>query len=196
MATRKSTTKKVSAKKTARKKAVSKPKSPPPPTPKVAIVASLFNRDYVDSLIAKAAEILTEKEYSIILERVPGSFEIPLAVKKVIHSEKPDVVIAFGLIWQGATAHADLVASEVTHALMNLSLECDTPILHQVLSVETKAQAKARCSGKKLNRGTEAAEAAVFLIEGETPPPDLKYDPEMPPPPPKKVKGKKKGISL
>jgi 6,7-dimethyl-8-ribityllumazine synthase len=76
-------------------------------------------------------------------------------------------VIALGLIWQGRTRHAEEILHAVTDALMRISLETDVPVLHEVLAVRTEAEARARCLGKKLNRGREAAEAALSLLGGE-----------------------------
>ena len=129
---------------------------------KVCIVASLFNKQYVDALIDAATEVLSKQ--NVIIERVPGSFEIPLAVKKTIQKQSPDVVIAFGLIWEGKTAHAELIGSCVTNELMRLSVDFEIPILHQVLLVKDEEQAIERCFGEELNRGHEAAEAARYLL--------------------------------
>ena len=66
--------------------------------------------------------------------------------------------------------HADdleaLVWRAVTDALMRVSLETDVPVLHEVLAIKTEAEARARCMGTKLNRGREAAEAALALVVG------------------------------
>ncbi|MEM9445165.1 MAG: 6,7-dimethyl-8-ribityllumazine synthase [Verrucomicrobiota bacterium] len=130
---------------------------------KVSIVASLFNKEYVDALIDSATKVLGN--HNVTVERVPGSFEIPLAVKKVIKKQSPAVVIAFGLIWEGKTVHAELVANSVTNELMRLSVDFEIPILHQVLLVKDEEQAMERCFGNDLNRGREAAEAAKYLLE-------------------------------
>jgi 6,7-dimethyl-8-ribityllumazine synthase len=129
---------------------------------RIVIVASRFNGEYVNGLIDSALKLL--KTHSVDVVRVPGAFEIPLAAQRAIRKNKPQAVIAFGVIWQGKTLHAELLARSVTHALMKISLENDVPVIHQVLSVKTEKEAKARCFGK-LNRGKEAAEAALQLLE-------------------------------
>lgn len=130
---------------------------------KIAIVASRYNAEFVDGLIANAKASLPG--HKVTVHRVPGAFEIPLAVQRVLKRKKPDAVLAFGLIWQGKTAHADLIAGAVTQSLMQLGLDHDTPVLHGVLVVDDEAQARARCLGKKLNRGVELAKHAVEMLK-------------------------------
>ena len=130
-----------------------------------AIVASRYNNAYVEALIDSATSELNEVEpgADVHLVRVPGSFEIPLAAKLVALQKKVDAILALGVVLRGETAHADLIARSVTTALMNLGLELRIPVIHEVLLLDNEEQAKARCLGKKLNRGTEAARAAVSI---------------------------------
>ena len=130
-----------------------------------AIVASRYNNAYVQALIDSATSELNEVEpgADVHLVRVPGSFEIPLAVKLVALQKKVDAILALGVVLRGETAHADLIARSVTTALMNLALELKIPVIHEVLLLDNEEQARARCLGKKLNRGTEAARAAVSI---------------------------------
>ena len=130
-----------------------------------AIVASRYNDLYVQALVDSATAELSEVEpgANVHLVRVPGSFEIPLAVKLVAVQKKVDAILALGVVLRGETAHAELIARSVTTALMNLALELRIPVIHEVLLLDNEEQAKARCLGKKLNRGTEAARAAVSI---------------------------------
>lgn len=128
---------------------------------KVGVVAARFNGRFVDGLVTSARQRL--QGWEIIEERVPGSFEIPLAVQRLIRRERPFAVLAFGVIWQGKTAHADLVARTVTDALMRIMLSEDVPVIHQVLQVSDERQAQERCFPGPLNRGVEAAEAVLAL---------------------------------
>ena len=125
------------------------------------IVVSLYNRPYTDGLLKASLEILQDHEIEIV--RVPGAFEIPLQVQRLAKTGKYDAVLALGLVWQGKTAHAGEITRAVTDALMQIGLETDTPVLHEVLQIKTEADAKARCLGKTLNRGREAAEAALAV---------------------------------
>jgi len=93
--------------------------------------------------------------------RVPGTFEVPLAVKRALR-KKPDAVLALGLVWQGETPHAGLILKSATDALMRMMLKSDVPVLHHLVGVKTEAQARARCLGR-LNRGREAAQAALRM---------------------------------
>jgi len=126
-----------------------------------ALVVSEYNRDYTDALLASARAVLDGHELKIV--RVPGAYEIPLQVQRLARTKRYAAVIALGLIWQGRTLHAQEILRAVTDALMRVSLETDVPVLHHVLAVKTEAEAQARCMGVKLNRGREAAEAALAL---------------------------------
>ena len=130
-----------------------------------AIVASQYNNTYVQPLVEFATAEINELEPDahVSLVRVPGSFEIPLAVKLVAIQRKFDAILALGVVLQGETAHAELIARSVTGALMNLALEFTVPVIHEVLFLQNEEQAKARCLGAKLNRGIEAARAAVAI---------------------------------
>jgi 6,7-dimethyl-8-ribityllumazine synthase len=130
------------------------------------IVASEYNRDYVDGLVKFAKdELLTIAPKSgISVVRVPGSFEIPIGVQRIIEARVVDAVLGFGVIFDGETMHAELIAGAVTTALMNLSLQHHTPILHEVLVVKNDQQATERCLLPNINRGIEAARAAVRIL--------------------------------
>jgi 6,7-dimethyl-8-ribityllumazine synthase len=130
-----------------------------------AIVASLYNNTYVQPLVDSAMSEIDKLEPGahVHLVRVPGSFEIPLAVKLVALQKKFDAILALGVVLQGETAHADLIGRSVTTALMNVALELRIPVIHEVLLLENEEQAKARCLGTELNRGIEAARAAVSV---------------------------------
>ncbi|MCE0522804.1 MAG: 6,7-dimethyl-8-ribityllumazine synthase [Methylacidiphilales bacterium] len=130
-----------------------------------AVVASLFNRDYTDALLASARAALKGHELKIV--RVPGAYEIPLQVQRLARTKRYAAIIALGVIWQGKTLHAREILRAVTDGLMRVSLETDVPVIHEVLAVATEAEARARCMGVKLNRGREAAEAALSLVSGE-----------------------------
>jgi len=126
-----------------------------------ALVVSIFNREYTDALLASAQAALKGHELKIV--RVPGAYEIPLQVQRLARTKKYTAIIALGVIWQGKTLHALEILRAVTDALMFISLETDVPVIHEVLAVATEAEARARCMGTKLNRGREAAQAALAL---------------------------------
>ena len=133
---------------------------------RIAIVASEYNRSYVDGLVRFASEELTAiaPKAKLTNIRVPGSFEIPIAVQTFAKYHKPDAILAFGLIFDGETLHASLIATAVTQALLTISLQESVPVLHEVIVAKNEEQAKARCLSPELNRGTEAARAAIRIV--------------------------------
>ena len=123
------------------------------------IVVADYHREYAEGMVGAAKKVL--KGHRIEEVRVPGTFEVPLAVKRALR-KKPDAVLALGLVWQGETTHAGLILKSATDALMRMMLKSDVPVLHHLVGVKTEAQARARCLGK-LNRGREAAQAALRM---------------------------------
>ena len=144
-----------------------KPRIPTSGRHKLAIVASQFNPEYTDGMVESTIDELAIVVPSarVDLIRVPGAFEIPLATKLVLENEEPTAVICLGLILEGETAHAELVATSVTDQLLKLSLQYNTPVVHEVLLVETHEQAHARCLGVEMNRGVDAARAAASMMD-------------------------------
>lgn len=134
---------------------------------RICMVASKFNEEFSDALVENAIDELGElmPQSRVDLIRVPGAFEIPVTVATVLERESPVCIICLGVIIRGATAHADLVAESVTTALQNLAVINKVPIIHEVLLVDDDKQAYARCIGKNLNRGREAARSAVSIID-------------------------------
>lgn len=137
-------------------------------TGQVAIVASRYNATYTDALVASAEETLAKlaPDLEVRVVRVPGAFEIPVVVEAVACGDvQPLAVIALGVIIRGSTAHADLIAESITRSLQETSISHLVPVIHEVLLVDSAAQAEARSLGDELNRGREAAEAAVAMID-------------------------------
>ena len=131
----------------------------------ITIVASKYNARYVDGLVEHAIEELAAiaPGANVLVHRVPGAYEVPLAVQEVAASSNPDAIIAFGVIIQGQTAHADFIGRCVTEALMRVSLEKRIPVIHEVLLVKNEQQAARRCLETDINRGIEAARTAVEM---------------------------------
>lgn len=132
-----------------------------------AIVASQFNEVYEKGLVEHARRELEAIASGTIVHvyEVPGAFEIPLVVQEVAARGAVDAIIALGVIFQGETAHADLLARSLTDALLRISLQHRMPVIHEVLHVQTEEQARERCLEEPLNRGTEAARVAVRMSQ-------------------------------
>ncbi len=79
--------------------------------------------------------------------------------------KKANAILALGVILQGKTSHAQNLTRSVTDALQKIAIDYGVPVINAVLSVETEVQARERCLGSKINRGTEAARAAVTVGE-------------------------------
>ena len=133
----------------------------------IAIVASLYNDVYVKAMIEAARrelEVLAPQA-QITTYRVPGAFEIPVCAEFVLRNAGPDAVICLGVILRGATDHADLIGASVTDALQRMAVAHVVPIVHEVLLLENEQQAQERCMGARINRGAEAAQVAVNMIQ-------------------------------
>ena len=133
---------------------------------KIAIVAAKFNFFVVEHLISGAKEALLNsgtKEDDIEIFYVPGAFEIPLALKKVVGTGKFDGVVALGAVIRGGTPHFEYVAGECVKGISQISLDSEIPIAFGVLTVDTVEQAIER-SGSSENKGAEAAESTIQMI--------------------------------
>ena len=129
------------------------------------IVASRFNAEYVQGLVDHANNELRSlaPDAVVSVHRVPGAFEIPVVVQEVAAQNKPDAIIACGVILQGETNHAQNLNRSVTDALQRIAVEQAMPVINVVLSFDNEDQARARCIENRINRGTEAARAAVEI---------------------------------
>lgn len=132
-----------------------------------AIVASLFNRLYVQGLVNHAVAELRalSPRADISIHQVPGAFEIPVVVREIALKKNSQAILALGVILQGKTSHAQHLARSVTDALQKIAIDHGVPVINAVLSLDNEAQARERCLGSKINRGTEAARAAVTVGE-------------------------------
>ncbi|MCL4136531.1 UNVERIFIED_CONTAM: hypothetical protein GTU68_048776, partial [Idotea baltica] len=132
------------------------------------IVAARWNELIVSRLIEGAHTTLCRQGVSVenqTLVRVPGSYEIPLAVEEVIRHRSPAGVIALGCLLEGETAHYDLISKNVVSALMSIGQKSGIPIGLGIICADTMDQAQARCGGKVGNYGSEAAAAVVEMSE-------------------------------
>ncbi len=133
----------------------------------ISIVASLYNDVYVTGLLDAAREEIQilAPNASITVYRVPGAFEIPVCAEMIAQHSGTDCIMGLGVIIRGATEHADLVAAAVTDALQKMAVTHVIPVIHEVLLLDDAEQAEERCLGTTINRGTEAARAAVNMVQ-------------------------------
>ncbi len=136
---------------------------------KIAIVRTNYHEHFVDNLETCSRSTLQTAgvlDKNIHTYRVPGSWEIPLLVQKIAESKKAkyDGIIALGVIVKGATFHFELIANEVTSALMSLSIDNHMPIAFEILAVSDIKHAEERASQNEYNKGIEAANAVLQTI--------------------------------
>ncbi len=126
---------------------------------KICIVLSSYNSEITDKLYTSAKEELLKSNFNQIETiKVPGSFEIPVAIWKVI--KKHDAFIAIGCIIKGETANFDLISNAITNGIMQISVNEKKPIGNAILTCFNKNQAKDR-----FNRGAEAAKAVIAVLK-------------------------------
>lgn len=137
-----------------------------------AIVASLYNSRYVDAMLRAArAELKRAGALSVHVVRVPGAYEIPVVAATLAgqtpktNSSKLDAILCLGVILRGQTTHAAHIGEAVSQALMQIQIQHQVPVIHEVLLLENEDQARVRCMGTKHNRGTEAAQTAIRMAE-------------------------------
>lgn len=133
------------------------------PDARFAIVAARFNQDITNRLLDGACSYLRESgvsEGSILVVRVPGSFEIPLVAKELALTGKYDAIICLGCVIRGDTRHFELVADGCAAGIREVSLETRVPLIFGVQAVENMEQALDRVGGK-MDRGREAAAGAI-----------------------------------
>ena len=135
---------------------------------RVGIVVSQFNNFITDRLLAGALGSLkqtgaTEKQIEIV--RVPGSFEIPIAAKKLAATGRCDSIICIGCILRGETSHYDYVASETSRGIQLAQLDSGVPMIFCVLTCDTLEQAIDRAGLKGGNKGSDAGLAAIEMAQ-------------------------------
>jgi len=131
------------------------------------IIMSRYNSFITDRLLEGALDALTRngaEERDIVVWKVPGSFEIPLAAKKMVGSKTYDAIICLGAILRGATPHYNYIATQVTKGIANVSLESETPISFGIITADTLEQAVERAGSKMGNKGYGAAVSAIELV--------------------------------
>lgn len=140
---------------------------------KILVVAADYYEDLTERLATGACEVLSQAGIAqdrVMIKRVPGCWELPLAAQRLIRRHSPDAVVALGVLIQGETDHYEHIAHQACAGLMRVSLEEGIPVGLGVLTCRNFEQASARCGAdpRKGNKGSEAAAAVLRMLSGET----------------------------
>jgi 6,7-dimethyl-8-ribityllumazine synthase len=136
------------------------------PSWRVGIVASTYHGEIIDRLVEGARGVFREAglpEANVRVHRAPGSFEVPLIGAALADSRAVDALIGFGVIVQGQTHHARLLAENVTRAMMDIQVRERLPFAFEILYVDDLDQARERAEGAT-NKGREAAYAVLHSL--------------------------------
>jgi 6,7-dimethyl-8-ribityllumazine synthase len=132
------------------------------------LVVSRFNELLTGRLLEGAMDCLVRhgaSEEDITIARVPGAWEIAFASQRLAVSGKVDAVIALGVLIRGATPHFDVLAAETAKGLAQVGLGSQVPISFGVLTCDTLEQAIERSGSKAGNKGWQAAQAAIEMVQ-------------------------------
>ena len=133
---------------------------------KFGIVVSEWNYEITGALKDGAIDTLKKhgaKDENIIVNHVPGSFELPLGGQLLMENHQPDAVLLLGCVIQGETRHFDFICQGVTKGCVDLNLKYNKAFIFGLLTTENMEQAKARSGGKHGNKGDEAAITAIKM---------------------------------
>mgnify|MGYP006275064429 FL=1 len=136
------------------------------PAGRVALVVSRFNAFITDRLVEGAVDCLTRHGVAreqLVIARVPGAWEIPMAARRMVHQPGLAAVVCLGAVIRGGTPHFDYVAAEVSKAVAQIGLEAPVPVSFGVLTTDSIEQAIERAGTKAGNKGWEAALAALEM---------------------------------
>jgi 6,7-dimethyl-8-ribityllumazine synthase len=134
---------------------------------KVGIVVSEWNDHITEKLLQGAWDTLTEngiEPVNIVVHRVPGTFELPLACKWLLDNSNVEGVLAIGVVIQGETRHFDFVCDGATQGIMDVMIQTGKPVSFCVLTDNTEQQSLDRAGGKHGNKGVDCAVALMKMI--------------------------------
>jgi len=143
-------------------------KIPTGETMKIGIVVSEWNKDITFALSKGAIETLLKhgvKEENIIIDYVPGSYELSYGAQVLAANQTIDAVIALGCVIQGETRHFEFICQAVSQGITNVSLKYNKPVIFGVLTTDTWQQARERSGGKHGNKGVEAAGTVLKMVD-------------------------------
>jgi 6,7-dimethyl-8-ribityllumazine synthase len=131
------------------------------------LVVSRFNSFVVESLLGGALDALKRhgaEDTDLTVVRVPGAFEMPVAIERIAAKGGYDAIVALGAVIRGGTPHFDYVAGECVKGMAQVSLKHGIPVSFGVLTVDTIEQAIERAGTKAGNKGAEAAMSAIEMV--------------------------------
>ncbi len=135
---------------------------------RVAVVAAKFNDFVVSSLLQGALGAWVKhggSEHDLVVARVPGAFELPVAARKLAISGRYEAIVALGCVIRGDTPHFEYVAGECARGLQQVSCDSGVPVAFGVLTTDTVEQALERASATGSNKGVEAMETALEMAD-------------------------------
>lgn len=135
---------------------------------RIAVVASRFNETVTRSLVEGALDALVRHGVAfddVDVVWVPGAWELPIAARKAMSTERYEAVVALGAVIRGDTPHFDYVAGEASRGLADASRDSDVPIGFGLLTCDTLEQALQRAGGEHGNKGWDAAVAALEMAD-------------------------------
>lgn len=133
----------------------------------LGIVVSRYNEVVCEGLLKGALQELARlglEASEVLVERVPGAFELPIMAKSLVQKQNLEGVICLGAVIQGESSHFDYVCQGVTAGVMQVMLETNTPVGFGVLTTDNEAQALARSAANSHNKGAEAARTVVEMV--------------------------------
>jgi len=133
-----------------------------------AVVASRFNQTIVERLVDGALDALVRhgvRADDVDVVWVPGAWELPIAARRLLASERYEALVAVGAVIRGDTPHFDYVAGEASAGLARASADFETPIGFGLLTCDDEAQARDRAGGAHGNKGWDAALAALEMAD-------------------------------
>ena len=133
---------------------------------RLGVVAAQFNQGLVDSLLSRVVEVIEEngKPMELVIERVPGSNEIPVALSFLLENKSFSCLLGLGVVIKGSTSHHHLVAESAGNAIQSLMIKHNTPIINGIIVTDDRQTAEERISGS-IDRGREFAQSALQMAK-------------------------------
>ena len=131
------------------------------------LIVSRFNHFFTDKLLEGARDCLLRHgggEDNISVAWVPGAFEVPYVAARMANSGNYDAVICLGAVVRGDTPHFDYIANESAKGIAKIALDSGVPVIYGLVTADTLEQAIERCGTKAGNKGWQAAESAIEMV--------------------------------